>query len=167
MLHLPFQVLHRPDQGATSGRGWCSACKSRDWFCSNTGRVGFDVPVCMIHSLIIIRVIIGFNTVDIRRNSSNSVALYGCISWYSLATGMIDDIEWYDLQKPYCPIHSLLPGECFGKYCSGDSISWQNTQNCQKHSTLRKTQKNAKLPKTPKNVLQTLQKRPNCQKKHN
>ena len=159
MLHLPFQVLHRPDQGATSGRGWCSACKIRDWFCSNTGRVfgiGFDVPVCMIHSLIIIRVIIGFNTVDIRRNSSNSsnsVALYGCISWYSLATGMIDDIEWYDLQKPYFPIHSLLPGECFGKYCSGDSISWQNTQNCQKHSTLPKTQKIAKLPKTPKNVL--------------
>ena len=42
-----------------------------------------------------------------------------------------DDIEGYDLQRSYFPIHSLLPRECIGKYCPSDSIP-RYTSLCEK-----------------------------------
>ena len=69
---------------------------------------------CNVHPLIIVREVL-ILTLPI------FIALYGCISWCSLATEMISN----------CMIifsNALPPGECAGKYCPGDSISQYTPQ---------------------------------------
>ena len=55
-------------------------------------------------------------------------------------TGNRDDSECYDLQGSYYPIQSILPGDCIGKYCPWDSISWYTPLGeYQTHILARKT----------------------------
>ena len=42
--------------------------------------------------------------------------------------GIRDGFEWHDLQGWYFPIHTLLPGECIGKYSPGTIFNDYNPQ---------------------------------------
>ena len=60
--------------------------------------------------------------------------------YFLVFTGNRDDSECYDLQGSYYPIQSILPGECIGKYCPGESISWYTPLGeYQTHILARKT----------------------------
>ena len=67
------------------------------------------------HSLVIIREVL-ILTLPI------FTVLFGCISWYSLAAGIIYWMKWSS--KFTYSIHSLLPRECTSKWHPRDSISW-------------------------------------------
>ena len=58
---------------------------------------------------------IDFNIVNIQPTIGMNILVF---------TGNSVDTKWYDFQELFYQIHSMLPRECTGKYCSRDSKSW-------------------------------------------